>query len=98
MVKVLIVILGRKMMFEIESRESLTVYLQHAKDVRKIRRFGDVIYQSKRLGYVVLYIDSREKEQIMAKLAALRVVKEVRESQLDQIDHDFVGSLTRSVD
>ena len=79
----------------ITEREGLVVYLQHPRDARKLRKYGDCIYQSRKLHYAVLYIDASKRQEIMDKLTQFKFVKKVLPPQLDAIDRDFVGSLTR---
>ncbi|MFC3927121.1 DUF2129 domain-containing protein [Streptococcus caprae] len=80
-------------MFEKENRVGLFVYLYYNRDARKIAKFGDLIYQSKRMRYLLLYLPAGEVQETVAQLNKLKYVKKVRVSELDTIDQNFVGNL-----
>ena len=70
-------------------RKSLAVYLYYNRDVRKLQKYGDILYHSRRMRYVILYEDT------IAELEKLKFVKKVRPSKQDDLDRDFVGNLSR---
>ncbi|HEM6083230.1 TPA: DUF2129 domain-containing protein [Streptococcus suis] len=82
-------------MFEKQSRTCLTIYLHYNRDARKLSQYGDLIYHSKRLRYVSVYINQDHQEEIMAKLKKEKFVKKVVPSYIKDINQDFVGSLWR---
>lgn len=82
-------------MFEKKERISLTVYLHYNRDSRKLNQYGDIVYHSKRLRYVVLYIDQEQLEPITAKLKKEKFVKRLVPSYIKTLDQNFVGSLWR---
>ncbi|HEM3695652.1 TPA: DUF2129 domain-containing protein [Streptococcus suis] len=82
-------------MFEKQSRTSLTIYLHYNRDARKLSQYGDLIYHSKRLRYVSVYINQDQQEEIIAKLKKEKFVKKVVPSYIKDINQDFVGSLWR---
>ncbi|HFI0106389.1 TPA: DUF2129 domain-containing protein [Streptococcus suis] len=82
-------------MFEKQSRTCLTIYLHYNRDARKLSQYGDLIYHSKRLRYVSVYINQDQQEEIMAKLKKEKFVKKVVPSYIKDINQDFVGSLWR---
>ena len=54
---------------EIASRTSLIVYLRNVNnDQFKLRRFGDIVYFSKKLHYLILYVNQAEAEETASKL------------------------------
>lgn len=81
-----------KVIMNITQRMSLAVYLYYNRDVRKLTKWGDIFYHSRRLKYVILYIDGDRQEEITAHLTKMNAVKKVIPSQLDKIDMDFVGN------
>ncbi|MGT2929152.1 DUF2129 domain-containing protein [Streptococcus dentasini] len=83
-------------MFNKQERKGIIVYLYYNRDARKLNRYGDMLYHSRRFRYVHLYSDAQKLEGTIAALEKLRFVKEVRLSSLDNIDRDFVGSLYRN--
>ncbi|HFI0450270.1 TPA: DUF2129 domain-containing protein [Streptococcus suis] len=82
-------------MFEKQPRTCLTIYLHYNRDARKLSQYGDLIYHSKRLRYVSVYINQDQQEEIMAKLKKEKFVKKVVTSYFKDINQDFVGSLWR---
>ena len=69
-------------------RQGIIVYLYYNRDLRKIAKFGDVVYHSYKMRYVHLYVDQDGVEDMKA-------VKKVLPSYYSDIDMDFVGSLER---
>ncbi|HFI0150395.1 TPA: YlbG family protein [Streptococcus suis] len=82
-------------MFEKKERTGLTVYLHYNRDARKLSQFGDIVYHSKRLRYLILYVEQKSVEELLARLKKERFVKKVLPSYIKELDHDFVGSLWR---
>ena len=70
-------------------RKSLAVYLYYNRDVRKLQKYGDILYHSRRMRYVILYLDTILYEDTIAELEKLKFVKQ------DDLDRDFVGNLSR---
>ncbi|GHN34968.1 YlbG family protein [Lactobacillus delbrueckii] len=74
---------------EIASRTSLIVYLRNVNnDQLKLRRFGDIVYFSKKLHYLILYVNQAEAEETASKLRTFSFVKKVEFSQNDALDLD----------
>ncbi len=67
-------------------RTSLLVYLTNVSDQYKLRRFGDIVYFSKKMKYCILYVDSNIAKQMMHEIAALDFVKEVKLSKHNELD------------
>ena len=47
-------------MFEKKERTCLTIYLHYNRDARKLNKFGDILYHSRRMRYVLLYVDQEK--------------------------------------
>ena len=82
-------------MFEKKERDSVIVYLHYNRDVRKLKKYGDIFYHSRRLRYVQLYVETAEAEKIRHTLEEEPFVKSVLPSYQKEIDQDFVGNLYR---
>ena len=82
-------------MFEKKERTCLTIYLHYNRDARKLNKYGDMIYHSRRMRYILLYVDQEKCGDIMANLKKERFVKKIIPSYIKDIDQDFVGSLWR---
>ncbi|QHJ70866.1 MULTISPECIES: DUF2129 domain-containing protein [Planococcaceae] len=62
-------------------RQGLIVYVHHLKQAKSLRKYGHVHFISRKLKYVVLYMDQEVIESTKAKLLKLPYVKQVLESQ-----------------
>ncbi|MBF0778618.1 YlbG family protein [Streptococcus cuniculi] len=83
------------MAFEKQERVSLAVYLHYNRDARKLNQYGDIIYHSRRLRYLLLYVNQENADSVMTNLKKEKFVKKVILSYLKELDTDFVGSLWR---
>ena len=73
-------------------RQGIIVYLYYNRDLRKIAKFGDVVYHS----YKMRYVHYQDRvEDILTELEGMKAVKKVLPSYYSDIDMDFVGSLER---
>ncbi|MFM0842861.1 YlbG family protein [Streptococcus suis] len=82
-------------MFEKKNRTCLTVYLHYNRDARKLSQYGDIVYHSKRLRYVLVYMDQELVEATILILKKERFVKKVVPSYIKELDQNFVGNLWR---
>lgn len=73
-------------MFEITQRQGLIVYINNSHVLRRIRHYGHIIYVSKRMHYVVLYVNQDQLNQIEQSLVNLHNVTKVIKSQLPNLD------------
>ena len=80
-------------MFEKQERQGIIVYLYYNRDARKLNKYGDVLYHSRKFHYQVLYVNKEEAADIVEEISALKFVKAVSLSEIDNIDQDFVGNL-----
>lgn len=79
------------MAFEIQPRQSLIVYTYSLKQTRQLKRYGTVMYVSKKMRYVVLYVDQADVDSLTDQLNHLRFVKRVVASQRPAINETFNG-------
>lgn len=82
-------------MFEKQKRASLIVYLHYNRDLRKLKKYGDVLYHSKRMRYALLYLNQEDLAETKELLQAEKFVKKVLPSYQDSLDREFVGILDR---
>lgn len=61
----------------IGQRQGIIVYIQSLKQVKLLRKFGNIHYVSKKLKYVVVYVDMDDVEGIVARLKKLNYVKNI---------------------
>ncbi|TCT26895.1 uncharacterized protein YlbG (UPF0298 family) [Melghiribacillus thermohalophilus] len=73
-------------------RQGLIVWLRHLKYLRKIRRYGHIIYSSKKLKYVVMYVNQDEAESLAEKLQSLPFVTRVEPSYKPYVNQNYKNS------
>ncbi|HLR66039.1 YlbG family protein [Virgibacillus alimentarius] len=62
------------------NRQGLIVWFQQMKNLKQIKRYGHLIYRSKKLKYAVLYVDQDELEDIQKKLMKHSFISKVETS------------------
>jgi len=67
-------------MLEVTPRKGLVVWVYSLKQIKQLRHYGTVIYVSKKMKYVYLYMDAADIEATSARLLKLRFVKKVEVS------------------
>jgi uncharacterized protein YlbG (UPF0298 family) len=70
-------------------REAIIVYYKNPKLVKTIKNYGHLTYYHKKRHYAVVYINGEEKETIIKELRAIKGIKYVDESYLDQSVYAF---------
>ena len=79
------------MAFTMQPRQNLIVYTYSLKQTRQLKRYGTVMYVSKKMRYVVLYVNREDVEKLTGQLKQLRFVKRVVPSNRPQISETFNG-------
>ncbi|WP_188454504.1 YlbG family protein [Virgibacillus oceani] len=70
-------------------RQGIVVWFQHMKNIKQIKRYGHLVYTSKRLRYAVLYVDQADLEDIEKRLLKLSFVSKIDRSYKPFIQTDF---------
>lgn len=73
-------------MFELIPRRALIVRISSNRVVKNLRRYGLVRYVSRRMHYVVLYVDQAKIPEITEHLRRLRAVRSVEQSYRPDLD------------
>lgn len=76
----------------IGKRQGLIVWLHSLKQVKQLRRFGNVHYISRRMKYAVIYTDLDAADELSEKLNSLHFVKRVDQSFKPFIKTEFENS------
>lgn len=63
--------------FAIKERRGLAVWVYTLKQVKALRHYGTIHYASRKMKYVVLYVDANSLSETIEKLKKLRFVKRV---------------------
>lgn len=61
-------------------RQGIIVWFQHLKNIKQIKKYGHLIYASKKLKYAVIYVDRSEIEFVEKKLLKLSFVTKIDRS------------------
>lgn len=70
-------------------RQGLIVWYKHRRNLRQIRRYGHLIYASKRLKYAMIYVDQEEIDQIEKKMNKYKFIKKTERSHLPSIHSQY---------
>lgn len=70
-------------------RQSIIVWFQHRKNIKHIKKHGNLIYVSSKLRYAVLYVDQAEIDVISEKLLKLPFISKIVESQRPFLNTDY---------
>ncbi len=74
---------------EITQRQGLVVWVYSLKQIKALRHYGTVMYVSRRMKYVYLYLDAKDVEATIGKLTKLRFVKSVEVSHRPELATSF---------
>lgn len=72
-----------------EKRQGLIVWFQHRKNLKQIRKQGHIIYVSRKLKYVVLYVNQSDLESVETTLLKMPFVSKVDRSYRPFVKTDF---------
>ncbi|NBJ68512.1 MULTISPECIES: DUF2129 domain-containing protein [Clostridia] len=70
-------------------RQGLIVWFQHMKNLKQIKRYGHLLYSSKKLKYAVIYVNQDELEKIEKKLLKFTFVSKVDRSYKPFVETNF---------
>lgn len=74
-------------------RQGIIVWFQHRKNIRHIKRYGNLLYVSKKLRYAVLYVNQDELKEIVNTMLKLPFISKIDESQRPFLKTDFENAL-----
>jgi len=77
------------MRMQIKRRQGIIVWYQHRRNLKHIKRFGNVIYNSKKMRYAVVYVNQSEVEEKEEALNRLPFISKVERSQKPFLKMDF---------
>ncbi|MDP5273338.1 YlbG family protein [Chengkuizengella axinellae] len=70
-------------------RTGLIIWVKHIKALRLVERYGTIHYVSKKMKYVVLYVNETKVEQTIAQLNKLNFVINIERSYRREIKTDY---------
>lgn len=75
------------------NRQGIIVWFQHRKNIKQIRRFGNLIYVSKKMRYAVLYVNQEEVEATIENMSKLSFISQIDVSHKPFLKTDFENAL-----
>ncbi|WP_027107328.1 YlbG family protein [Ligilactobacillus ceti] len=81
------------MEFEIQERQGLVVYVYHLRQSKQLRKYGDIHYVSRKMKYVILYLNQEDFPETMEKINKLRFVRKVEKSKRNELVTNFDQTL-----
>lgn len=70
-------------------RQGIIIWYQHRRNIKQIKRYGHLIYTSKKLKYAILYVNQDGIEETVDRLRKLTFVKKVMISHKPSIRTDY---------
>ncbi|MBR3119408.1 DUF2129 domain-containing protein [Oceanobacillus profundus] len=71
------------------NRQGIVVWFQHMKNIKQLKRYGNLVYASKRLKYAVIYINQDEMEKVEAKILKQPFVSKIERSYKPFVRTDY---------
>ncbi len=79
--------------FSVTKRRALVVWVYNLKNLKILRQFGFIQYVSRRLKYVVIYMDEDEIEANEKKIQKLHFVRMIQHSYRPDIEMNFAEKI-----
>lgn len=77
----------------VTGRVGLAIWVQSLKQVKQLKRFGNIHYVSKKMKYVILYCDVDRADENISKLESFHFVKNVSKSMRPWIKTEYQNSI-----
>jgi len=71
------------------NRQGIIVWFQHRKNLKQIRKYGHIIYVSRKQKYVVLYVNQDDIEQVETAFLKMPFVSKVERSMRPFVKTDY---------
>ncbi len=79
--------------FVMQKRRGLVVWVYSLRQLKNLRRFGFVHYVSRRMKYVLMYVDEEAVEESLQKINRLHFVRHVDISYRPDIEMNFAEKI-----
>lgn len=66
-------------------RTNLIIWLKNGSDQRRLRRYGDIVYYSRRKHYLIMYVDLDQAANLCQKISHLNFVEKAEVSHRDDL-------------
>ncbi len=78
---------------DFKDRTGLIVRVSNKRNVKRLMKFGLLHYVSRKMSYVILYVDTNDVENIMERIRKENYVSSVEKSQLKDLPITYEGVL-----
>lgn len=78
---------------EITKREKIYIWLYSFKKFNVLKKFGLIHYSSRKMKYVMMYVDVDQAEEVIDQISQLSFVREVERSPQKEIDLTFENTM-----
>lgn len=75
------------------TRRGIVVWVYSFRNLNALKKLGPIYYMSKRMNYLMMYVDEENMTETVAKIEKLHYVRSVDLSQLPDIDMTFEHAL-----
>ncbi len=82
------------MMFD--KRQGIIIWMHSLKQIKMLRKFGNIHYVSKKLKYVVLYCDMEHVEHTIEKVSSFSFVKHAEPSYKPFLKLEFESKIDKA--
>lgn len=79
--------------FEIQKRRGLIVWVYSLRQLKNLRRFGFVHYVSRKMKYVVMYLNEEDYEMKKNKIEQFHFVRQVEPSYRPDVEMNFAEKI-----
>lgn len=77
----------------LNERQGLVIWVRNLRNVKTLRKYGNLHYVSKKMKYAVIYCNKSDIERISEKISALGFVKSVEPSLRCTLKTEFDGHI-----
>nr|WP_242703914.1 YlbG family protein [Enterococcus sp. 669A] len=79
--------------FTVQKRRGIVVWVYSLKQLKTLKRYGLIHYVSRKMKYVVLYVNEEALEEAEEKLSALHFVRQVERSYRPDVEMNFADRI-----
>lgn len=72
-------------MSKLDDRVSLIVYLYNLKQNRNLKKFGNIVYISRKMKYIVIYLNSDNLDEKISEISKFKGVRRVIKSPMTSL-------------
>lgn len=72
-----------------QERTKFIIWLYSLKQVNKLKHYGLIHYVSKKMKYVIMYVNEENADKVLASLSQLTFVREIEELTDKYLENNF---------